>query len=391
MPAPIVLRNLSPAPKKVSNPPSGEPIIATREDLRDGSRGIITNPAPQGVIFTESFDDQPDWHSGLPENDTGESPAGLPDRVQRAATHTFISDWYSCYQDPRFSPSMGFPNRREAISILAADSDKARGGVGKCYVGSRDSYDAGWNNWNSDSSLVRYLPQGYDQLYVEFWLKFSPDWITETGGSKIFRIASWNGQVSEYDYFGGGNGGPILLWFWEASSYGIRNKLGFRGGPHGDNYGMTNDRVDGFPRPLGGSGDLPMNWTNDMVGMAPGGATPQVPDKVNGGFISDDLNQNVTHDQVFGSDYNKFAFFVKMNSAPGVKDGVCKQWFNDERVFSNEQIAWVGPTDQSMPKWNDVAIGGNDFFRARPNDEAYQDWYAIDDIVCRADVPEGLE
>jgi len=391
MPAPIVLRNLSPAPKKVSSPPAGEPVIATREDLRDGSRGTAKGSVPQGVIFTESFDDIPDWHSGLPENDTGASPAGLPDRVQRAATHTFIPGWYSCYQDPRFAPSMGYPNHRETISILAADSDKTRNGTGKCYVGSRDSYDDGNGTWNSDSSLMRHLPAGYDQLYVEFWLKFSPEWLTASGRSKLFRIVAWNGEPSEYDYFGGGNGGPALMWGWVASQYGIRDNLSFRGGPYGENYTMTDADVSGLPRSLTGLGDLPMNWTQDMVGMAPGGATPQVPDKVNGGFISDDLNQIVTHDQVFGSTYNKVAFFVKMNSAPDVKDGVCKQWFNDERIFSNEQIAWVGPTSQPMPKWNDVAIGGNDFFSERPNNEAYQDWYAIDDIVCSTDIPAGLE
>ncbi|MCZ4284556.1 hypothetical protein O4H29_06875 [Marinobacter salarius] len=38
MPAPIVLRNLVPETKKVDNPPAGQPKIATRSDLRDGTR-----------------------------------------------------------------------------------------------------------------------------------------------------------------------------------------------------------------------------------------------------------------------------------------------------------------------------------------------------------------
>jgi hypothetical protein len=38
MPAPIVLRNLVPETKKVNNPPTGQPKIATRADMRDGTR-----------------------------------------------------------------------------------------------------------------------------------------------------------------------------------------------------------------------------------------------------------------------------------------------------------------------------------------------------------------
>lgn len=45
MPAPIVLRNLTPEVKKVDNPPVGEPIIATRADLRDGTRSNSGGPS----------------------------------------------------------------------------------------------------------------------------------------------------------------------------------------------------------------------------------------------------------------------------------------------------------------------------------------------------------
>jgi len=38
MPAPIVLRNLIPETKIVPNPPAGEPVIATKAELRDGTR-----------------------------------------------------------------------------------------------------------------------------------------------------------------------------------------------------------------------------------------------------------------------------------------------------------------------------------------------------------------
>lgn len=45
MPAPIVLRNLTPETKIVPNPPAGEPVIATRSDLRDGTRSNSGGPS----------------------------------------------------------------------------------------------------------------------------------------------------------------------------------------------------------------------------------------------------------------------------------------------------------------------------------------------------------
>jgi hypothetical protein len=61
MPAPIILRNLVPETKKVDNPPSGQPKIATRSDLRDGTRsGGGTVPSPgQQVISGSGFGSGP--------------------------------------------------------------------------------------------------------------------------------------------------------------------------------------------------------------------------------------------------------------------------------------------------------------------------------------------
>jgi hypothetical protein len=59
------------------------------------------------------------------------------------------------------------------------------------------------------------------------------------------------------------------------------------------------------------------------------------------------------------------AYYVKMNCAPDVADGVIKQWINDELILSNENIPWTGPepwiteAGDSMPKWNVVGFGGN--------------------------------
>ncbi|MEQ5814957.1 hypothetical protein J3362_05540 [Marinobacter sp. NFXS11] len=352
------------------------------------------------ILFQDSFDGQPDWHSGLEVNATSANPAGKPDREQRASTHKIPAGWFSVRQDPVWAPSTGHPDRHETIEILAKNSSKARGGNGKSFVSWRDSYDAGWNYWGSESMLVQYLPEGHDSLYVEFWIRFGDNWTREyvsgtpAAASKLFRVSSWSGDGSEYQAFGGGELGPIFLWDHTINSYGVRNALAFRGGPHGDNYGFSTGDISGLPRQLVGIGDLNMNFTADLSGMGPNGSDPELEDRVNGGLLSRDPYVNISHDQVYGrgGSWTKLAFYVKMNSSPGAKDGIMRQWINGEQVFNVTSIPWIrGSTSEDVnAKWNLVAIGGNDFFQTYDNSERREEWYSIDDFVIRSDIPSDL-
>src|SRR5690554_3579795 len=356
--------------------------------------------APVGaeVIFEENFDDQPDWHSGLTENITSANPAGLPDRVQRQSTHRIPAGWYSVRQDPAWSPSLGDADRHEAIEILSSNREKARGQQGKSFVSWRDSYSAGWNNWASESQMVVIFPDGLSEVYVEFWIRFSEEWTrTFISGkpaatSKIFRVSSWSGEGSEYGAFSDGNLGPIALWDYQVNSYGARNRVSFRGGPHSDNYDFNDEDIPGLPRSFSGIGDLNLNFTDNVQGMATDGGNPKIKDKVNGGYLGE--TGSVTHDQVFGSNdaWTKLAFYVKLNSAPDKSDGVFKQWLDDQQILSVTNIPWIRYSENKdmNAKWNLVAIGGNDFFQVYDNSLRHEEWYSIDDLVIRSDIPESL-
>lgn len=63
MPAPIVLRNLSPAPVKVGNPPAGTPMIATRSDWRNGTR---SEGGAADYFISAAGSDANDGSSGSP-------------------------------------------------------------------------------------------------------------------------------------------------------------------------------------------------------------------------------------------------------------------------------------------------------------------------------------
>lgn len=356
-----------------------------------------TPPTPSGLIFAENFDSQPDWHSGLMINDLDSS--GMPDRIQRTGTHTFPNNWYSVRQDPVWSPSTGHPDRHESIEILAANADKARGGVGKSYVSYRDCYPNGSSYWSSDSILCKYLPEGYSELYVEFWICFGPNWTRELAGmhSKFFRIASWNGEPEEFQAFGGGNLGPIAIALHTITGYGVRNFTALRGGPHGDNYVFDSSDIINPPPHFvsGSSGDWSLNWSDDVQGRGLGGSNPQIPNRVSGGFLPP--TGTILHDQVFGpaQSWTKMGFYVKMNSAPGVQDGIFRQWLNDLQVMNITGIPWIRPsaTENENAKWNLVEIGGNTYCEVA--DPAYevadrrQEWYAIDDLKIYSSIPSG--
>lgn len=354
---------------------------------------LAASGARAEVIFQEDFDDQPDWTSAMYSTDT----------VQRAATHIIPEGWYSIRQDPTWAPSKGYPDKHETIEILASNSDKARGGVGKSYVSWRDSYDKGWSYWASESILLKYFPKGYDEIYVEFWVRFGPNWTRvavpdrPSATSKMFRVSSWSGDGTEYGAFSEGNIGPIALWDHSVNKYGLRNSLAFRGGPHSDNYKLTvGDIPDVGQFLIGGSlGDFNLNFSSSLANMGPKGTQPIIKDRVNGGFITAKTPGIISHNQIFGpgDSWTKLAFYVKMNSAPGVKDGVFRQWLNDEQIFVSTEIPWIRPSEtrDENAKWNIVAIGGNDFFQTYPNKDRHEEWYSIDDIVVRNDIPDYVD
>src|SRR5690554_5109815 len=356
-----------------------------------GSVFLSTSFTQAEVIFSENFDNQPDWTSAMYSTDT----------VQRAKTHRIPEGWYSIRQDPTWAPSKGHSDRHEAIEILASNAHKARGGNGKSYVSWRDSHDPGWNRWNSESMLMKNFPKGHDAIYAEFWIRFSPNWYREyvsgTGSptSKIFRISSWNGKDPEFENFSGGNNGPLVFWDHNVNAYGLRNALAFRGGPHGENYQFREGDIEGLPRGLIGNGDISVSFAGDMANMGVGGTLSDIPDRVNGGRVPSGRYDIITHDQIFGpgDSWTKMAFYVKMNSAPGVKDGIFRQWINDKQVFFNTGIPWIraSETGNVNAKWNNVSIGGNDHFSAYPNEDRHEEWYSIDDIVIRSDIPDYVD
>jgi len=338
--------------------------------------GWLPLAAQSEVIFEEDFDDLDDWTSSR-----------YTDKTYQAVWFGDLlpGEWDSHYQAGYYDP----PSAHDSLEILAKNSDKARGSIGKSAVNWREHHinNNYPNEWKSNSALGIYLDKfgdGFEQLYVEFWISFDQNWTSSQASSKVFRVFSWDEVGEFWQGFQGGAQGPVLFWDYAFSeNYGVRNKLAFRGGPHGENYTMTDDDVGGLPRGLNGLGDLSANFTDDLKGATSEGDAVMY-DILSGSPLQS--SGTISHQQIFGphGTWTKLAFFVKMNSSPGVQDGVFRQWINDNLVIESDKVKWVGENPENkMVKWNVVAIGGNDYWinGGYSNSEQREEWYAIDDIV----------
>ncbi len=341
---------------------------------------VIPCLASAEVIFEENFNDQADFTSTM--HATVASQKVSEGRV-------LPEGWDALYQGTQWSPETGYPNNHASLEILESNSDKAIGGSGKSAVNWRESYSRGWNNWASDSQLIKLLGREYSEIYVEFWVSFSENWYgrdhESSFTSKIFRVGSWSGDG---DIFNGALDaiGPVFFWDYKRDKYGMINIQAFRGGPWGENY-MMDTNAAGLT--------TVSNYGSSTIGMSSGGENPKVLDQINGGYLADiDRYDFITHDQLFGpaGHWTKVAFYVKLNSAPGVADGVMMQWINDQRIKVEDAVPWIGTNiDNKVVGWNYIAIGGNDYFQPYPNDKRFEDWYAIDDVVIRNDIPSHLK
>lgn len=345
--------------------------------------GLLLTPIVSAeIIFQENFDGLKDW--------TADSIYKGPGKYDYFAVP---EDWYAGASAPLWSPATGFPNHHPVAEILSSNSDKSRGQSGKSYVNWRESYNPGWKKFNSDSVLLKYFPQGFDKLYIEFWITFSNEMVDtyytkNIGQSKLFRVYYFDGDESAiFDFFGDENK-PGFNWDVSGSytsGFGVRNFQAYLA--RGDND--IRGKIQGLPKEPMGGGDVSLWYSQSATqGQAINGGTPQLEDRKNGGIITDGP---VHIDQVFGNEeqWVKVAFYVKMNSAPGVADGELMQWIDDKRILHAKSIPWIRE-GFDMVQWNTVGFGGNDFFQFYPNDAKHEEWYAIDDIVVRTDIPSHL-
>lgn len=357
--------------------------------------------AKADVIFTEDFDDQPDWHSGLEINDLGglnpfnvrgDTFDGADAEQFRDKGYTLPSGWDSARQSPVWAGSFGDAGFPENVEILAENSDKARGGAGKSLVIYRQSTGNLSYQWPSDGQLDVKLSTPQEELYVRFWMRFSDNWTpidTVTSGmTKLFRISSVDEDGNPFSAFSDGDSAPIFVWGYQGTpDFGVRHLYTFRADPQETNYSMTNPPLRNVP-----STNLSLNYQGHIRDLNGDGTEDNVvtlPSLITDNPLGSD--GIVKHDDVWGGGiWRKMEFYVKMNSAPGALDGVTMVWMDGQLIFKNTTIPWQGNNSPGGRKWTHIGFGGNTNFHEYDDSVQRTEWRAYDDIVVRTSIPEKL-
>jgi len=340
----------------------GRGINAIGTGPSSGVVTVTTNAAYSqvGVVFSDNFDGQPDYisrdllsgsdHTLIARN--GDSvPVGWD----------AVSDW-SMYSEPH-------------LSILASNSDKARGGTGKSLLLRRRSY--GSQTWGGDCQLDKNLGQpGLKEVYVSFWIRFQPGWL-HSGSTKMFRITSHSPE-EEYSPDGNAYWGSTRMGFlWQHTHYpvtasGLRNYLQV-------SPTMNNPPLLTKTPGMSSAGDVNMGFTSEptnstLINQLTGQPLP--------------ASGSTSHEQVFGDAWHKMEFHLKVNSAPGVQDGIFTQWLDDTLMAHSNTVPWM-QNGETRPErgFTSVRFGGNASFQPFPSEDQYQEWYSIDDVLIRDSLP----
>ncbi len=337
--------------------------------VRDGGRADGCVPvggggSDPGLLFQEDFDDLADWMT-----ETSDSVGPLPGRFDYG------------YTGETWHPT-SVPGSMPSVSISGADPSQVFCGTGKALIVTYESTNNA-SAYTSDGFLTKNIPPS-NEVYVSFRMKFEPGFNAESanGALKILRILSWDGVRPRSRFFSSGNSAPIYLFDWSRSNYGVRQKHAFRCDDQATTYFCTDPRITNAPRSVN-NGDMSANFSSDIAMLS-----PRLSDLVNGGVLPN--AGTVWHEQVYGDIWHKLEFYVKLNSAPSVNDGIFRFTLDDEMIIDMDEIPWIGRNGSMDARWNSVAFGGNGKYNWNSSggfDASRERWIAIDNIVIRNSLP----
>lgn len=327
---------------------------------------IENNTDKKFIIFSDDFDDHPDWEA---------NPANY-----RCAPK-FFNNGSSCpvvdiphgwtgyaNGNDQWNSLKGYPNHHTNLRIT---SEHGRGGIGKSLIkNSESNRPAGTSNYYSDGILLKYLGEdskGYADIYASFWVKFPNEWQWVTPGSgqmKMARFTHFSGNIQTDDPFvqfpsQGGMNSPSFIFSINNSlkadgseQWGFRPPLSLRCNPV---YHCEDPVYDPKVKEY-------------MVGQ-PKWADP--------GAMGD-------------GEWHKIELHAKMNSAPGVADGVAEWWFDGVWQYGTDTHVYIQNGGNANLKFNDFSIGGNWNNWWSPVENASEMDYYIDDVqICTKRCPEN--
>ena len=321
----------------------------------------VLNTVNAEILFEEDFDSQTDWF-----------PTGVRCGITQGTDICPDSDvplnWtYYRNENDDWRPDNGYPENQYGQRIT---SDIKRGVSGKSWVKvSESNQPPEQANYYSDSILMKKLDTEYNELYVSFWIKMQPNWQWQGGGRqlKLFRVGNLDDIPSGdvFDIGSKGNTAPLYIFdFYNHETWGWQNKHAPRCDPQLEEY------LDC------GTAQYRSPWTiGQLFDCQPGqvctGFTPS----------RDRITRPTFQESVGDGQWHNLKFRVKLNSAPGVEDGLYEFWLDGNLEISVTGIPYREINSPAGVGWNFISIGGNWNNWFAPVEDRKELWYAIDDII----------
>jgi len=292
------------------------------------------NWAYSEILFQESFDDIPDWHTS--ELHYGCDNLSCKDQAPGA--------WDFFNNDELWHPNFGYPSNMATNYI---DSQNYYGAYGKALTHWSESNIGRTNDgWANDGVIDKYLGKDFPELYLQMYIKFQPNYQMRSdpgSSSKMVRIYHWDKVGSVFSFFSGGDSAPIYVYFPGRNIYyDSKQEHLIRCKPQTTNYTCKGNY---------------------------GANKPFVKSPTFKEFIGD-------------GNWHKYDWHIKLNSSPGTEDGVLEFWVDNILQHSRYDIQFVDATYKGeFAGWNVVGIGGNSNNIWADSSTRSEQWYAIDNVT----------
>ncbi|WP_417544108.1 hypothetical protein [Marinobacter sp.] len=327
--------------------------------------------ADNELIFDADFDNQADWRNTesrqklpYPSYST-KAEANLPGNFDSYYTS---EKWY-----PNGSYTAGSITGPHPVGQISGVQSRRPGG--KSLLVYDESY-GGNSRWGSEAQLGKDFQENYQVLWVEFYIKFQRDYVLHDqlrkGSSqsimKVFRARhvpeNYKGK-NRYDFFGTGGRAKSPVYMLDFKSWTVRS----------NNFSVA--RLTPFIR-----GYTPQELIGSDENYFLKNYEKETSIKQGGG-------DSLSFAEVFQTgEWVKINILIKMDSAPGAGDGVEEVWINDILEKARYDIPFRRAGEGEGVGFNWFSIGGNSHNIPYPEEDHYEQWFAITDLKIYGGKPD---
>lgn len=396
---------------------------------------FISNICFSAVLFEDNFNSSQDWEP-LEALGSYVPPDGYDSSYSESTG--IPTNWSAWGNREGWNPSSTYYTPQSAGSqpTIRIENNATFDSTGKVFtVNSESMARSDQGGWSNDGWIGKIFDNDYDELYFQLKVKF-PSGFKRYWGSgqssafKLMRIQHWDRTHPLTQYFTSGGTGPIAILDPGQNQYGqALASDSIRCTPVGYdyvNYGGVSYRIPESTA-TGITGITPPNspWVSvtysssyptysgsETYYSANYNCIQQAPYITKSYFTSpspecsevtgypSDVTATVTNAQgIFDGEWHTIKLHVKLNSAPGVADGVYEITYDGCLIKSLTNIKYLGlGTEAGSYGFNVMMIGGNTFNNyagltyssiGNPSYSSENEQeYAIDDvIVSTTDIP----